>query len=185
MSKQKEEKTRVGTTVEYENKKRKRRIIIWFSIVALLLGGLGFAGYQAFHQPKHQLVTAGLPKDKDAKKMNDKERSAFAQKAVDASKFQMIINPDIDVDAKTGNTNIGILNPQNNAYPTAVTITLKDGRVVYTSGGIERGYEVQSPKLDKKLKAGNYEGIATFRVYDAKTSTEKGQVSSAVNLTVK
>ena len=129
-------------------------------------------------------VIAGnfLPAGKDASKMTDKEIANYAQKAVDTSQFQMIIGSEINVDSKNDFSDLYIQNPPNNAYPIAVTITLKDGTMIYTSGAIQVGYEVKNTKLDTHLEPGNYTGTALFKLYDVKTSEAKGQVAATVNI---
>lgn len=172
-----------------DEKKKKKKRILWLLLLLLLLfgGGAGYLLTQHHDSVRKHRVVAGsfLPNKKDASKLTDEEVSKYAQTAVDASKFQMIINPDINVDSKSLDSDMTIENPNNNAYPIAVTVKLSDGKLVYSSGAIDVGYGVKNAKLDKSLKAGNYSGIATFKIYDAKTSKEKGTVSTAVKFIVR
>lgn len=170
---------------------KKKRKLLWLLLTLLLLFLIvgGTAVYLLNHQPsvvKKANVLSGdfLPREKDAVKMTDSQIASYAQSTVDKSKFQMIINPDISVKASNQSSNIYIENPKTNGYPIAVTIKLTSGITVYSSGAIAVGYEVKNAKLDKILKTGSYDGIATFKLYDAKTSRAKGQVSTTVKIVV-
>ncbi|MBS9338010.1 hypothetical protein [Fructobacillus parabroussonetiae] len=176
-------------TSDSVEKKKKRRVIIWLILLFLLLFSCG-AGYlfnKVYSPTTTKKIVSGdfLPGYKDAQKLTDEEIAKYAQKKVDASKFQMIINPDIIVNKSSQSSDINIKNPSSNSYPIAVTITLDNGEVVYRSGRMDAGYEVRNPKLDKNLKIGHYKGVATFKIYDVKTSKEKGKVSTAITIVVK
>lgn len=167
-----------------EKKRKRRKLII---IILLLLAILGGTCYYFFNKSSNQttVVTGDfLPKNKDASKMKDKEIKGYAKKAVDASRFQMVIRSKINVKSNNNSSNLYIQNPPNNTYPIAVTISLKNKKVVYKSGAIKVGYEVRNAKLDAHLKPGTYTGTAVFKLYDAKTSKAKGQVAAKVTITV-
>lgn len=166
------------------NKKKKKWLIILLLALLLLGGGVGY--WYVTHQPEQKTtVVSGkfLPDDKDASKMTNDEIAKYAQAAVDKSKFQMIINPDITVEG--GKSDLYIQNPPNNSYPIDVTITLDNGDVVYQSGGIKIGYEVKNATMDKQLDKGNYTGTALFKLYNQETSEEKGQVTAEITISVK
>ncbi|MBS9336744.1 hypothetical protein [Fructobacillus papyrifericola] len=176
-------------TSDSVEKKKKRKVIVWLILLLLLLFSCG-AGYffnQVYSPTITKKIVSGdfLPDYKDAKKLTDEELAKYAQKKADASKFQMIINSDISVNKNSQFSDINIKNPTSNSYPIAVTITLDNGEVVYRSGRMDVGYEVKNPKLDKNLKVGHYKGVAIFKVYDEKTSKEKGKVSTAITIVVK
>lgn len=67
--------------------------------------------------------------------------------------------------------NLQIENSPANHYAQEVVITLKDtGEEIYRSGLLKPNYHIQNDKLDKDLKAGEYECVASFVAYE--TSAE-------------
>ncbi|CCF25003.1 hypothetical protein EFN63_05170 [Leuconostoc citreum] len=175
---------------EPQDKQKKRRLI-WLLLLLLMAfmiaGGLTLVYLNSQERiTKKTKIIAGdfLPSEKDASKMNESQLARSAQSAVNKSKFQMIINPEINANQKTAYSDMYIENPANNAYPIAVTINLDSGMTIYSSGAIKPGYEVKNAKLDKVLKVGHYTGKANFKLYNAKTSKAQGQVSTAVKIVV-
>lgn len=168
-------------------KTRQRHILLILLLIILFLSG-GICWYVMTNKTEEQKTTiiAGdfLPDEKDASKMTDSDIVKYAQKAVNDSQFQMIISSEINVDNNNDSSDIYIQNPPNNAYPIAVEITLDNGKTIYTSGSIQVGYEVRNATLDTHLEPGNYTGKALFKLYDSKTSEEKGQVAAEVSLAV-
>lgn len=175
--------------VKEKDNKKKKKILLLLLLLLLLIGtatyiGINFINHQPKIAKKRQVVSGDfLPKSKDGKKITDKNIASNAQSAVNKSKFQMMINSDINAD-ENGNTDIYILNPSTNVYPINVIVTVNN-TTIYTSGGLKPGYEVKNAKLDKNLKHGSYKGTALFKLYDPKTSEFKGQVSAEVNINVK
>lgn len=169
--------------------KNKRKKLIYLILLVLLcigtIGGTVWYYYMNTTSNKPSVITGDfLPAGKDAQKLSDQQLASYGQNAVNKSRFQMVINPDIIVKESTNASNIYIENPKTNAYPIAVTIKLKDGESIYSSGAIKTGYFVKDAMFDKKLKQGNYSGTATFKIYDNKTSKLKGKVSTAVHINV-
>lgn len=172
-----------------EEEKKKKKRFFWFWLLLILFVGIAGGGYLYFNHgsstPKSQIVAGDfLPKKKDARKMTDAELSQYAQKSVDASKFQLMINPKSTINFDTQSGYIGIKNPKNNAYPINVTFYTSDNTKIYTSGAIEPGQEVTSGSLSTKLKRGTYEVKARFDIYDNKTKQKRGQQYAIVNITV-
>lgn len=165
-------------------KKYKRR---WLLLLLLILTITGGGVYFYFSQKEPVRVVSGdyLPDIKDAKKMTDKEVKAAEQKEVDASKFNMVIKPEALFQNGKEKGNLYIQNPEINAYPVEVVITLdKENEVVYSSGAIEPGYEINEVKLEKNLPQGEYLATATFNIYDKKTTQKKGQVQASITIKV-
>ncbi|MGF7407533.1 hypothetical protein [Lactococcus lactis] len=173
---------------EKENKKKKKRFL-WFWLSLILLVGIAGGSYLYFNHgsstPESQLVAGDfLPKKKDARQMTDAELAQYAQKAVDASQFQLMINPKSTINFDTQSGYIGIKNPKNNAYPINVNFYTSDNIKIYTSGAIEPGQEVTSGSLSTKLRKGTYEVKARFDIYDNKTKQKRGQQSAILEMTV-
>jgi hypothetical protein len=172
-----------------EDKKRKKKGLLILLLCLLLLACGGYGVYHFFfNQPKETVsVISGdfLPQGKDAKKMSDKEIADTAQKAVDASKFNMMIGTEATIAAQTQAGTLKIKNPQTNSYPINVVITDdKTGDIIYTSGAIQPGEEVSHVQLEKKLEKGTYQTTAKFSLYDPKTKAKKGEVAAGVSFIV-
>ncbi|MHC5250242.1 hypothetical protein [Enterococcus sp. LJL90] len=167
-------------------KRKKWLILALLLLLVSIVGGGLYWYFSSKTEEKTATVVAGsfLPEGKDAAAMTDDEIATYAQAEVDASQFQMIIGSEIQVDSQDDSSNLYIQNPPTNAYPIAVTITLDDGTVVYSSGAIAVGYEVKNATLDTHLDTGTYTGTALFKLYDAETSEAKGQVAATVSFTV-
>lgn len=170
---------------EQEKNKKKKRILLLLLLLLLLIAG--YFVYDYFHQTTPATVVAGdfLPDGKDASKMTEKELADYAQQAVDDSNFNMriVANATFSQDTMTGD--LAIQNPPSNSQPVNVVVTLeKTGEVVYSSGAIEPGEEIKEATLEKKLAAGTYPAVATFKIYNPETKKKQGQVKSILTLVV-
>jgi hypothetical protein len=148
---------------------------------------LGGGYYYLTHQKEAVRVVSGeyLPEAKEAQKMTDSEIKKAEQKAVDASKFNMVIKPEAIFEAGDQEGTLYIQNPKHNAYPINVVITLdEDGAEVYSSGAMEPGYEIKTAVLEQKLTKGDYPATATFSIYDPKTKQKRGQVQASITIKV-
>lgn len=165
-----------------EERSKKRRWLLLLLLLLLIGGGAGYYWYQ--QRPTSVVSGDFLPEGKDARKMSDDELMKAAQKKVDASRFNLVIKPEIEVDKQTGLSNVAIKNPANNAFPVNVEIRLKDsGELVYTSGAIQPGYEIKTGRFEK-IPEGKQTGAATFTLYDQETKQKKGQVAATVDIAV-
>lgn len=174
---------------EEENKKKKKFLWLWFFFLLLigLVGGAFLYFNNSSSTPNSQVISGDfLPKRKDAKTMTDAELAKYAQQAVDASQFQLQINPTSTINFDTQSGYIGIKNSKTNAFPINVTFyDTSDNSEIYSSGAIEPGQEVTSGTLAKKLQKGIYEIRAKFDIYDNKTKKKRGHQSAIINMTVK
>lgn len=169
-----------------EKKKHKK----WFLLLVLLLLFLsGYGIYHFFFAPESQTmsVISGdfLPKGKDAKKMSNKELAEIAQQKADESNFNMMIASDATINSDTKKGYLPIKNPESNAYP--VNVEIKDdqtGEIIYTSGAILPGEEIDQIQLDQPLSKGTHQTTATFSLYDAQTKKKQGEVSAGVTILV-
>lgn len=182
--------TNTPTTPNTNEEEDKKKRFLWLWLLLLLVIALAGGAFLYFNHssstPKSQVVSGEfLPKKKDAKTMTDAELAKYAQQAVDASQFQLQINPKSSINFNTQSGYIGIKNPKTNAYPINVTFyNTADNSKIYSSGAIEPGQEVTSGTLTKKLQKGSYEIKARFDIFDNKTKQKRGQQSAIVNMTV-
>lgn len=171
---------------EQLNKSKKR--ILWVLLLFLLAVG-GTIAYRYFtHKDEVPVsIVSGdfLPDGKDARKITDEEMAKYAQAAVDASNFNMVIASEATVNGQTAVGDLFIQNPPHNAYPVNVEVRLDDNKdLIYTSGAIQPGEEIKQVQLEKKLAKGVHKATATFSLYDPETKEKQGQVASGVTLMV-
>lgn len=169
-----------------EDKKKKKRLllIILLLLVAISAGGLYYY-FSTKTEPVQVISGDYLPDAKEAKKMSDKEVKAAEQKAVDASKFNMVIKSEAVFETSDSEGSLYIQNPVENDYPINVVIRLdSNNEQVYSSGAIQPGYEINGAKLEKKLAQGDHAATATFDIYDSKTNKKRGQVQAGITLRI-
>lgn len=169
-----------------ETNKRKRRMIILIVLGVLLASWFIYRQYFQV-KPETTTVVSGefLPAEKDAQKISDKELKKLAQKAVDRSKFNLMISPEAKIDEQTLQGKLMIKNSIQNNFPINVEIREKHtNKLVYTSGAIQPGYEIKDVTLEQTLTKGEYPSVALFSLYDPETNEKKGQVAAGITLTV-
>jgi len=113
-----------------DEEKQKKKRFLWLLLIFLLLAALAGSTFFYLNNSKNiskSQVVAGdfLPDKKDAKNMTGADLEKYAQKAVDASKFQLEINPSSKINYADQNGYIGIKNPKTNVYPINVTFFTK------------------------------------------------------------
>lgn len=174
------------TTQTNEEKKKKKRLLILLLLLLIVASAGGVYYYFSTKTEPVQVISGDyLPEAKSAKKMSDKEVKEAEQKAVDESKFNMVIKSEAVFENGDSEGNLYIQNPIENGYPINVIIRLdSNNEQVYSSGAIQPGYEINGAKLDKKLTQGEYPATATFDIYDSKTNQKRGQVQAGITIRV-
>ena len=106
------------------------------------------------------------------------------QRKADESTFSFEINSrPIFKDGKSEG-NLRIANPPYNKYLITVEIKLDDNnKIVFKSGEILPNHYIEYAKLNRKLKAGEYNATATINAYDTESGEYKG--TSAAKLIIK
>ena len=106
------------------------------------------------------------------------------QRKADESTFSFEINSrPVFKDGKSEG-NLRIANPPYNKYLITVEIKLDDNnKIVFKSGEILPNHYIEYAKLNRKLKAGEYNATATINAYDTESGEYKG--TSAAKLIIK
>lgn len=179
-----------------ENGKKRKKLLIRIAagvaiLIALLLVLHQF-GYIRFPwDKKPELIVSGdlLPdlkgEDGALPGMSQEELLAQMQRVADAAQFSYKINarPVFETGSSKGDWNIE--NPNYNAYPIAVQVTLDDtGELIFDSGGILPNQHIAKAKLEKVLKAGTYPATATIHIYHPETHKEAGKTQAGLIITV-
>lgn len=115
---------------------------------------------------------------------SEEEIKEILQRRADESSFSFEINSrPIFKDGKSEG-NLRIANPPYNKYLITVEIKLDDNnKIVFKSGEILPNHYIEYAKLNRKLKAGEYNATATINAYDTESGEYKG--TSAAKLIIK
>ncbi len=179
-----------GRRPPVEEKNKKFKIVKWLILLLLLLFLVKgcYTSYIDGNKGPSEPVIGGdfLPEGKDAKDMTEKEIKQAAQVAADSSYYNLLVYPEASFDQKTGAGNFKVKNSKSNVYPINVELTeVESGRVVYNSGAILPGQEINEVILDQIIDAGEYEMSAEVSIYNAETKLKQGIVSAKVSVSIK
>lgn len=72
---------------------------------------------------------------------------------------------------------------EKNRYPIKMTLLVEDESVLKT-GYILPGYMIETAKLDKKLKAGEYDAVALIEAFSPEDESVIGQLKQEVRITI-
>ncbi|MEI5994559.1 hypothetical protein [Candidatus Enterococcus mansonii] len=171
--------------VNEDKKKKKRLLLLLLLLVFAAVAGSLYYYYSTKTEPVQVVSGDYLPETKGAKKMSDKEIKATEQKAVDQSKFNMVIKSEAVFETADSEGSLYIQNPIENGYPINVVIRLdSNNEEVYSSGAIQPGYEINGAMLEKKIAKGDHAATATFDIYDSKTNKKRGQVQAGITIRI-
>ncbi|MBO1306483.1 hypothetical protein JZO70_09940 [Enterococcus sp. 669A] len=170
-----------------EEKKKRKKWLLLLALLLLLIGGYSVYHYFFATEPQAMSVISGdfLPEGKDAKQMSEEEIADLAQQKADASNFNMMIASEATISGSTQQGQLPIKNPESNVYP--INVEIKDdesGEIIYTSGAILPGEEIDQIQLDQPLEKGTHKTTALFSLYDPQTKKKQGEVSAGVTISV-
>ena len=112
------------------------------------------------------------------------EIKEILQRKADESTFSFEINSRPIFKDGESEGNLRIANPPYNKYSIEVEIRLDyNNQLVFESGEIPPYHYIENAKLNKKLKAGQYDATATISAFDSETGDFKGK--STAKLVIK
>ncbi len=86
----------------------------------------------------------------------------------------------------TSEGNLSIINKEINKYPQVVEIYLDDTKeLIYKSGGIPVGSNIEKDKLDVSLSKGTYKCTAYFNAINEETKELVGTAGAKIEITVR
>lgn len=129
-------------------------------------------------------VSGGILQEGIIPGYTEEQIKEILQRKADESSFSFEINSrPIFKDGKSEG-NLRIANPPYNKYLITVEIKLDDNnKIVFKSGEILPNHYIEYAKLNRKLKAGEYNATATINAYDTESGEYKG--TSAAKLIIK
>lgn len=160
--------------VEEERKKRKKRGCIIFFIILIVLALIGFGAYWWYTH------IYNMPSNNDEiTKISDFDAQAYVNEKVAESEININYSPTaiFGSDGKTS-TSFTVRNIENNKAPIKFEIFDENGKSIYTSPQIDRGYEMKGITLSEPLSVGSHKGSIIISYVD------RGNVSSSFPLTL-
>lgn len=159
--------------------KKTKMIII--SLVLIIPLGMIFI----LNNKKNKInVVGGILQEGVIPGYTEEEIKEILQRKADESSFSFEINSrPIFKDGKSEG-NIRIANPPYNKYAISVEIKLdNNNKTIFKSGEILPNHYIEYAKLNKSLKAGEYNATAIINAYDTQSGEFKG--TSAAKLVIK
>lgn len=113
------------------------------------------------------------------------ERLRQLQQILDDSKIAFSVNTSPIFQAATGEGNLMLENPANNAKLLTAELVLSDsGKVLYASKALSPGTYLDKIKLHESLSAGVYDATVYLKAYTQDTQELIGQTGAQITLTV-
>lgn len=166
-----------------QEKKTKNKKIIPLMIGSALLGG---GIILMFNEVKNvNNVSGAIVKEGIIPGYTKEQIEQILQRKADESTFSFEINSRPVFKNGKSEGNIRIANPPFNKYPIEFIITLNStNQVIFTSPKLKPNNYIEKAKLDKELKAGDYNATATINAYDDK-GEKVGTSSAKIVISVK
>lgn len=166
-----------------QEKKTKNKKIIPLMIGSALLGG---GIILTFNEVKNiNNVSGAVVKEGIIPGYTKEQIEQILQRKADESTFSFEINSRPVFKNGKSEGNIRIANPPFSKYPIEFIITLdSNNQVIFTSPKLKPNNYIEKAKLDKELKAGDYNATATINAYDDK-GEKVGTSSAKIVISVK
>lgn len=167
---------------EKKQDKKSKKVIPLMIGSALLGGGIIFM----FNEVKNvNNVSGAVVKEGIIPGYTKEQIEQILQRKADESTFSFEINSRPVFKNSKSEGNIRIANPPFSKYPIEFIITLDSTKeVIFTSPKLKPNNYIEKAKLDKELKAGDYNATATINAYDDK-GEKIGTSSAKIVISVK
>lgn len=167
---------------EKKQDKKSKKVIPLMIGSALLGGGIIFM----FNEVKNvNNVSGAVVKEGIIPGYTKEQIEQILQRKADESTFSFEINSRPVFKNGKSEGNIRIANPPFSKYPIEFIITLDSTKeVIFISPKLKPNNYIEKAKLDKELKAGDYNATATINAYDDK-GEKIGTSSAKIVISVK
>lgn len=177
------------TAQAQEKKPRRKRVLILSLLLVLFLAAGTFAVWNLIPRDtlEQTVAVALLPElDANALEITDKESLIAAmQEEADAAYFTLQVHPEASFSAATGEGSFYLMNPTTNVYPITFTITLDaTGEVLYQSGALMPGQQIQSLTLSAIPEPGSHKATVSVTIFNPDTQEKEGETQAIIDLTV-
>lgn len=191
-----EKEAQLNIETEEEQKKKKKKILLVIfllllalAVVVIICHELGYFRYP-WDNDRTLVISGDLFPGSTGEAgalpgMSEEDLKAQMQRAADKAQFSYKLNArPVFKDGKSEG-NWEIENPNYNVYPIVIQVTLDDtGEIIYDSGGLLPNQHIETGKLTKILKAGEYPATATINMYHPETNEAVGKTQAGLIITV-
>lgn len=170
-----------------KEKKSKKKLIAILILLLLLLIGLATCSIGSLRLGDEQSSAAAIMPELDGNAEDIASREdleAAMQGQADASYFSLQINPDVMLSASSKQGTFEVVNPATNVYPISVDLYLKDGTLLYSSGGIMPNKQIKTISIEENLAPGTYEAYANVLIYNDSNHAKEGETQAVLTITV-
>lgn len=160
----------------------RKKILIASGCAALAVAGICAAVFLL--QPRGGLEMEANATIGSMPGIDEATRRRQLQEMLDESKIAFSINTNPLYDVKTGQMNLLLENPSNNAKLLTVEIRLAgEEEPIYQSKAILPGSYLENVKLEKPLAPGTYDATVFLRGYHQETQALIGQTGAEITIT--
>ena len=164
-------------TKEQEKQKQKKKILLASGCAVLAAVGIGTAVFLNMDRGKNGLELEANATVGEMPGVDEETRRKQLQEILDKSKIAFSINTSPMFDNKTGEMNLLLENPSNNAKLLA-----GQEKPIYESKALVPGSYLESVALDKPLSPGTYDAIVYLNAYDEETQELIGQTGAQIKI---
>ena len=170
-------------TKEQEKQKQKKKILLASGCAVLAAVGIGTAVFLNMDRGKNGLELEANATVGEMPGVDEEKRRKQLQEILDKSKIAFSINTSPMFDNKTGEMNLLLENPSNNAkLITAQIVLAGQEKPIYESKALVPGSYLESVALDKPLSPGTYDAIVYLNAYDEETQELIGQTGAQIKI---
>ena len=170
-------------TKEQEKQKQKKKILLASGCAVLAAVGIGTAVFLNMDLGKNGLELEANATVGEMPGVDEETRRKQLQEILDKSKIAFSINTSPMFDNKTGEMNLLLENPSNNAkLITAQIVLAGQEKPIYESKALVPGSYLESVALDKPLSPGTYDAIVYLNAYDEETQELIGQTGAQIKI---
>lgn len=173
-----------------KNEKEKDKAIV-YKVIILILICIIFAMFcilqgTSLAKDERKKTDANVIRQIDAKDSEKEEEDlSKLEEMVKEGHLRICINTNPIFKKSTLVGRVNVMNKEPNVRPIYLEIVLDDGRVIYESGLIPVGYEIQDISLSEDLEIGVYSATAYFHSVDEESGEVCGSAGARMYITVK
>lgn len=173
-------------TKEQEKQKQNKKILLASGCAVLAAVGIGTAVFLNMDRGKNGLELEANATVGQMPGVDEETRRKQLQEILDKSKIAFSINTSPMFDNKTGELNLLLENPSNNAkLLTAQIVLAGQEKPIYESKALVPrfpGSYLESVALDKPLSPGTYDAVVYLNAYDEETQELIGQTGAQIKI---
>lgn len=167
-----------------EEKVRKKKLLLLL-LLLLLIGLLAIVSWRINQVEPAPFAVGGFPGLADAEGIGEEQLQELAERHIDEMSTMIMIFPEISIETDGITALLWVQNVPTNDFGQNVILRL-DGSddLIYESGVILPGYQINQVELTQAIPSGEHSGIVTLEFYDLEEETLLGTTTVDVRLIV-